>query len=257
MPRPDKPQSLEDQLDAALDGFVAGARHAEIAPELRPELQAAGKLRAVFARIEVDDAVARRHLARVLAQPAAPSTLAEAAVPSRAYRALAARRWRRRVAAFALAAALVLTPLVVLSARTLPGEPLYPVKLTVENARLTAARWSPNRAADERTRIARTRLGELDRLVGAGRVDQIPTAISALDGAVAAAQRAIGALTGREDLTRAALDQSLRDLRSGQTAELTSLLKRLPSSTPVAARVKIEGAVRRSLSQTSTTAAAH
>ncbi len=124
------------------------------------------------------------------------------------------------------------------------------MKLTVENARLTAARWSPSRTALERTRIARARLSELDRLVSAGGVDQIPTAIAALDSAVATAQVAGGTVTGKQRPFRAAgLDDGLRELRADRTAELASLLRRLPSSTPVAARVKIEGAVERSLSQ--------
>jgi hypothetical protein len=239
MPRPDKPERFEEQLDAALDGVVPGV----VIAELVPLLEAADELRAACARSELGPTAARRHLATILATPVET-------VGPRASRALPRRRWTRRVAGFALAAALLLTPLVVLSASDLPGEPLYPVKLTVENARLTAALWSPDREAGERTRIARTRLSELDRLVSAGRVEQIPTAISALDRAVAAAQRTFGSLTGQERSTQAAaLDERLRDLRAGRTAQLTSLPRRLPSSTPVAARVKIEGAVERSLSQ--------
>jgi hypothetical protein len=48
----------------------------------------------------------------------------------------------------------------------------------------------------------------------------------------------------------------LEDLEWNGLACRATKLKRLPSSTPVAARVEIEGAVRRSLSQTTTTAAA-
>ncbi len=234
MPRPDKPQSFEDQLDAALDGIRPGV----VTGEFAPLLEVAGELRAACARMRLDPKVAREHLAGVLG-PAA----SRAAAPR--------RRWRRRVAAFALAAALAVTPLVALSTRALPGEPLYQVKLTVENARLAAASWSPNRTADERAHIARTRLGELDQLVADGSVERIPGAITGVDSAMAAAQHAIGALRGQDDLARvAALQGRLRDLRAGRTAELTSLVRRLPSSTPVAARVRIEGTVERSLSQT-------
>jgi hypothetical protein len=243
MLRPHKAPRFEDQLDAALDGAIPRAVRAELAPLL----QAADELRAALARIELDPAAARGQLAQLLARPTTPvgprARWAGRARP-------APRRWHRRAAALALAAALVLAPLVALSADELPGEPLYPVKLTVENARLTAARWSPSRSALERTRIARARLRELDRLVSAGRVDRIPTAISALDSAVATAQLALGAVTGRQrPALAAALDDGLRELHADRTAELASLLRRLPSSTPVAARVKIEGAVERSLSQ--------
>jgi anti-sigma factor RsiW len=234
---------LEDQLDAALDGAIPGAARAELGPLLR----AADELRTALARIELDPAAARRHLAQPLASPTTPAgPRARSAGRARP----ATRRRRRRAAVLALAAGLVLAPLVALSADELPGEPLYLVKLTVENARLHAARWSPSRSALERIRSARARLSELHRLVSAGRIDRIPTAISALDGAVATTQLAVGAVAGPlRPAGASALDDGLRELRADRTAELTSLPRRLPSSTPVAARVKIEGAVELSLSQ--------
>jgi hypothetical protein len=108
---------------------------------------------------------------------------------------------------------------------------------------MTAAR-SPAQRAELRTQYAGTRLHELDSLVGAGRADRIPGAISALDSALTAAHRSVGDAGG---LRVGELDGRLRELRAGQTAELTSLVRRLPSTTPTVARVKIEGAVRRSL----------
>ena len=250
MPRSRKPAGLEDQLDAVLDG-----RHGPVPVELVPPVQAAEALRATCARMELDPAAGPRHLAQALSTPADELSAPPGELAGRTGRAIRAgratrdagrrRRRRRRVAAFALAAAAVLTLVVTLAGNALPGEPLYPVKLTVENARLTAAHWSPRQQADLRTNFASTRLHELDSLVGHGRVDQIPTAIAALDGALVAAQRAEGAAGGGPGG-----DQRLRDLRAGRTAELTSLVRRLPSTTPAAARVKIEGAVQRSLSAT-------
>lgn len=275
MPRSRKPAALEDQLDAALDGL-----RGPVAAELGPLLEAAEELRTALERPRLDAAVARRHLAQALGPAAAEAVTvppieldaavrdshetqdargAEVVAATRAARATRGARgtrasrarceagngraWRRRAAAFTLAAAAVLTPLVVLSGHTLPGEPLYPVKVTAENARLAVA-LSPEQRADLRSRYAATRLDELEGLVDDGRIDQIPSAISALDGALAAAQRSLGT-TGPRAGT---LDQRLRQVRAGQTAELTSLVKRLPSTTPTAARVKIEGAVDRSLS---------
>ena len=256
MPRPGKPKRSADQLDAALDGIGPGV----VAAELLPLLEAADELRAMCARIELDPEVASRHLAQVLGPAGATVTGLAGAARAKGVREIAAkprarlaappRSWRRRVAAFAVAAAVVLTPMVVLSTRTVPGDALYPVKLTVESARLTAAHWSADRTADERTHVASTRLDELDELVSTGQIERIPAAISALDKALGTAHRAVGSVTGQRDPARvAALDQRLSDLRAGRTAQLTSLVKRLPSSTPVAARVKIEGAVERSLSE--------
>lgn len=245
MPRSRKPAALDDQLDAALDGL-----RGPVAAELGPLLEAAEELRATLMQPRLDTAVARRHLALALSPAPAEAvtvTPIQLDTGARASRARGGagngRAWRRRAAAFTLAAAAVLTPLVLLSGHTLPGEPLYPVKVTAENARLAVA-LSPEQRADLRSRYAATRLDELEGLVDGGRIDQIPSAISALDGALAAAQRSLGT-TGAPAGT---LDQRLRQVRAGQTAELTSLVKRLPSTTPTAARVKIEGAVNRSLS---------
>ncbi len=243
MARSERPKRLEDRLDAALDGIGVGT----VATELAPLLRAAGELRAACARMELAPEAARGHIAKALGA----AEVAEVSGIAVAPRSTPRRRWRRRGATFALAAALVLTPLVALSTATLPGEPLYPVKLTVENARLTAARWSSDRTVDERTRIARSRLAELHQLVASGRTDRIASAISTLDGAVNAAQRAAGTVNGLQDPARlAALNGRLGNLRAGRTAELTSLVRRLPSTTPVAARVEIEGAVERSLART-------
>jgi hypothetical protein len=251
MPRSENPHRLEDQLDAALDGLDAGSAAARL-----PLLRAADELRAACSGAAPDPALARQHLTRVLGPDAAALVTGVGPDVASAHRGrrdrrghrAAGRRWTRRVAAFALAAALALTPLAVLSRGTLPGEPLYPVKLTVESARMTTVAWSPGRAADERARTAGTRLQELDELVSSGDVPRILGAISALDRALAAAQDAAAAVTGRAGPARlAALDERMRALRAGRTAQLTSLARRLPLTTPVAARVQIEGAVRRSL----------
>jgi hypothetical protein len=264
MPRSRKPKRIAEQLDAALDGTGP----AVVAAELVPALRAGEELRAACARMELGPEVRQRHLARlgvameaVAADgPVPASTPGAAAVAPAGVGELAARRpvrrvapsrsWRHRLATITVAAAAVLTPLVVASGGTVPGEALYPVKLTVENARLAAALGSPSRTAGERARIAGTRLDELDELVAAAQVERIPAAILALDHALSGARAAAGSVTGTGDPARAAaLDRRLDDLRAGRTAQLTSLLKRLPSSTPVAARVRIQGAVQRSLSE--------
>ena len=239
MPRSRKPGRLAEQLDAALDGTGP----AVVAAELVPELRAGEELRAACARMELGPEVRRRHLARL-------GVTMEAVAAEPARRAAPSRSWRHRLATITVAAAAVLTPLVVASGGTVPGEALYPVKLTVENARLAAAMGSPGRTAGERARIAGTRLDELDELVATAQVERIPAAILALDHALSGARAAAGSVTGTGDPARAAaLDRRLDDLRAGRTAQLTSLLKRLPSSTPVAARVRIQGAVQRSLSE--------
>ena len=153
MPRP-KPNKLHDELDALLDG-----RPVELTDELAPLVEAADALRAELAALELDPTVADRHLERVLQGSATVVQLA----PRQQ-----ANGWdlRRRVAAVALAAALVLAPATMASAAALPGQAMYPFKLAIEQLRLASVQWSPAREAGERTRVADERLDEVKDLVG-------------------------------------------------------------------------------------------
>lgn len=79
---PEEPAALEDQLDAALDG-----PRGPVAAEFGPLLEAAEELRASLARLQLDPAVARRHLALALGPAAAeaaqvPRPVAAEAVPA-------------------------------------------------------------------------------------------------------------------------------------------------------------------------------
>ncbi len=152
MPRP-KPNKLHDELDALLDG-----RPVELTDELAPLVEAADALRAELAALELDPAVADRHLERVLQGSATVVQL-----PPRRQ----ASGWdlRRRVAAVALAAALVLAPATIASAAALPGQAMYPFKLAIEQLRIASVQWSPSREAGERTRVADERLGEVQDLI--------------------------------------------------------------------------------------------
>src|SRR5215218_6583891 len=178
MPWP-KPNKLEDELDALLDG-----RPVELTDELVPLAEAANELRVELAGLRLDPEVADRHLERVLHGSAPVVRL-----PVRGQ----ASGWdvRRRVIAVALAAALVLAPATIASAAALPGQAMYPFKLAIEQVRIASVQWSPPREAGERTRIAQERLEELNRLVELKMFNQIPTAVSALDKAVRDAQVAV------------------------------------------------------------------
>ncbi|HET6752314.1 MAG TPA: hypothetical protein VFL71_23965 [Actinomycetes bacterium] len=178
MPRP-KPNKLHDELDALLDG-----RPVELTDELAPLVEAADALRAELAALELDPAVADRHLERVLQGSATVVQL-----PPRRQ----ANGWdlRRRVAAVALAAALVLAPATMASAAALPGQAMYPFKLAIEQLRIASVQWSPSREAGERTRVADERLGEVQDLFRLRMFNQLPDAVTALGKAVVAAQVAV------------------------------------------------------------------
>ena len=178
MPRP-KPNKLHDELDALLDG-----RPVELTDELAPLVEAADALRAELAALQLDPAVADRHLERVLQGSATVVQL-----PPRRQ----ANGWdlRRRVAAVALAAALVLAPATMASAAALPGQAMYPFKLAIEQLRIASVQWSPSREAGERTRVADERLDEVQDLIEFKMFNQLPNALTALGKAVAAAQVAV------------------------------------------------------------------
>jgi hypothetical protein len=178
MPRP-KPNKLHDELDALLDG-----RPVELTDELAPLVEAADALRAELAALQLDPTVADRHLERALRGSATVVQL-----PPRRQ----ANGWdlRRRVAAVALAAALVLAPATMASAAALPGQAMYPFKLAIEQLRIASVQWSPSREAGERTRVADERLDEVQSLIELRMFNQLPNALTALGKAVAAAQVAV------------------------------------------------------------------
>jgi Domain of unknown function (DUF5667) len=229
MHRP-KPNQLHDDLDALLDG-----RPFELTDELVPLGEAADALRAELAAFELDPEIADRHLARILEDSA---TIV--ALPARGD----GNGWRRRMAAVALAAALVLAPATMASAAALPGQAMYPLKLAIEQARLASVQWSPAREAGQRIRIAGERLEELDQLVELRMDTQVPDAVRAVDRAVMAATQAVqeASIQG-VDVTKVAGE--LRAVKQQQHAQLATLLQRLPT-TPPSIRRAIETAVRQS-----------
>jgi 1-acyl-sn-glycerol-3-phosphate acyltransferase len=154
-----------DKLDAALDG-----RLVEVDEDLAPLVETVAELRGALAGVELDPEAAERHLGMILDGEAKVVALPTGLRPQ-------ISRWRRRVAAVALAAALTVLPAIMASASALPGQALYPVKLAVEQLQVTAVSWSSTREAGERIRIANNRLDELDRLIQLNAADRIAPAI--------------------------------------------------------------------------------
>jgi hypothetical protein len=229
-----RPNQTHERLDALLDG-----RPGEVTDDLAPLLAAAEALRGELAEFELDPEVVDRHLEQVLDRPAAVVPL-----PVREDRG----GLRRRLVAVGLAAALVLVPATAASAASgsaLPGQPLYPVKLAFEQFRLATVQWSATAEAHERTRLAATRLKELDRLVQLRMLRQIPSAIRALDKAVAAARVAVRealAENGRDsELVAAAskLDE-VQSAGNGELNELTAIMKELRPANAAAITLAME-----------------
>jgi hypothetical protein len=231
MPWP-KPNKLDDELDALLDG-----RPVELTDELAPLAEAANELRMELAGLRLDPEVADRHLERVLHGSASVVQL-----PVRG----PASGWdvRRRVAAVALAAALVLAPATIASAAALPGQAMYPFKLAIEQVRIASVQWSTPREAGERTRVAQERLEELNRLVELKMFNQIPSAVSALDKAVLDAQAAVQE-AGQEGQPVPGVVSALNAVKEvgGQTLAKVVATVSDPSLLPAGTRNAIKAAV--------------
>jgi Domain of unknown function (DUF5667) len=214
-----RPNQTHDRLDALLDG-----RPGEVTDDLAPLLAAAEALRADLADLEIDPEVVDRHLEQALDRPATVVPLPVRNVGT------GGSVLRRRLAAAGLAAALVLVPATAASAASsdaLPGQALYPVKLAVEQFRLAAVQWSPTREAQERAKLAAMRLKELNRLVELQMFRQVPTAIRALDKAVADAEAAVAEAAEAEGTDvapeLAAVLDTLIDVAVAQYGELRDL----------------------------------
>jgi hypothetical protein len=255
--------SLDDELDALLDA-PPGESRLHVSAELAPLVAVAAALRAELATVVPDPGVARRQISHAIGMPRlARSQLAgnghggsgwgigtdaasrsrrqgDPSVPRMADWRDAAKpgpsRLRRRVAAIALAAALLLIPATIASGRSLPGQPLYPVKLSVEDVRLAALAWSPGGTARERLRIADVRLDELSRLADGGQVGRVPDAVLSLRAAVDDAAQAVDQASLQEvDSDRSvALRQSLSNVESRQIISLRNVAARLPRTSPAA-----------------------
>ena len=201
------PARADEELDVVLDGH----RHL-YASELGPAVEAARMLGAELRAIQIAPEVAERHIAMAL---------------TRARYAAVRARWRsaRRVAVAAVAAAvLVVGPTAMLAGAALPGDPLYPLKRTIEAADLRLAR-SPASEARAHTRIAGARLGELHMLYAKGRTGQIAGAIADLSDALARANAAVARAMLVEGNTgeTSALAVQLADVRQNMVTELGTI----------------------------------
>jgi len=103
----------------------------------------------------------------------------------------------------------------------------------VEQLRVTAVSWSSTREADQRIRIANTRLGELDRLIQLNAADRIPPAIGRLHQAYVDAQQAV--------------DEAVRD--TGNLSQARALDKKLAPVSAALERLQDQGMLLASAGQ--------
>jgi hypothetical protein len=208
-----------EQLDALLDG-----RLTEVPDELASLVAVADELRAELATIELDPAVAEQHLNRLYRRGRAGTRAARhQRVDS---------MWRRRVVSVGFAAILLLVPASFASGHALPGDPLYPLKRSIERVRLAAA-MSPDADAQEKAHLADIRLEELQGLIQAGDFGEVPQALVALQQAVLQAQQALidARARGADSTEIAALETRLAGLEQRKAEAIESALKGMPEPT--------------------------
>jgi len=123
----------------------------------------------------------------------------------------------------AVAAALLVGGLTsaAASGNSLPGDPLYPVKLAVENAQLAVA-FDPAARARLHAQFADVRLTEAQRLIAAGRVQEGVRQVDQYDSAVAQLNHALAGGTF-DDNAIAELRQFMTDHQASADASLQSL----------------------------------
>lgn len=229
-------QDLAEQLDQALEDLHEG-RPTNVPEELDELLGAASRLRSAAARQPVERSQAQidHQLARVRSfarqhvggLPPGPVRVASATRAPETTRPEVT--WRRRALSIAVAAALLAVPATLVSAESGPGDPLYALKLGVEQVRI-ATSLSPEAEAEERTRIAQIRLDELNGLIETGQYDRVPGALSSLEAALTAAEQATArARSAGEDSTLiASLEAEQAGLAAAQQETLTRAVTEAP-----------------------------
>jgi hypothetical protein len=241
---------LESVRSGQLTTDECVAAHPEIAAELRPILEVAASLRPP--PLAPMDPIARaRGRAALIAAMASEDPAIEPLAGSRYLHAVLAALTRpnnlinrsARLRALPVAVTIVLAialggGAVAASAESLPGDPLYPVKLTVENVQLAAA---PNDAARAQLSLqqAGSRVDEIDRASRFGRADAIGTAAASYIQSVTNANQHLA--------KAAASGQNVEGLATGLNNDLASQRTALEADenvAPTSARAALIAAAR-------------
>ncbi|MFN2232200.1 MAG: DUF5667 domain-containing protein [Anaerolineae bacterium] len=140
---------------------------------------------------------------------------------------------RRATAAWAvvlasLAVLLCSGGIVFAADRTLPGDALYPVKTTVEEARLWIAHG--DRDAHLSLQFAETRIQEIKYLGVAGRFDDMATAAGRFESQMQHTDHALHELAERDAELAQALAAQSEEARTAYRRELVELLQAAPDS---------------------------
>ncbi len=247
--------TAEDQLEYCLEEIAAGRKTvAECValypetPDLEARLGAAQTLRAwppPELGPQASEAMEQRLREHLRQQP--HSTWRDGASMQRAAAVPASRKW-----ALSAGLALILVVslatgggLVYASSGALPGDALYPVKTSLEAARLGLA-FSEAQAVTLRLEFSERRLDEIEALVNANRLAQVPETLEAYTAEVQAAITAVDA-AAKDTTARQVRGQAQAELHA-QRARLGELRSQLPSQAQTALD-RAEGVSNKALEQ--------
>ncbi len=230
-------ESGQETLDSIL------ARHSDLSEALRPQLEAALWLRRSRPQLEARPAylqASRRRLVTELGR-------APQAIPAR-------QRWfdtspRSLALEFVTLAMLIVTILAVgnnirLASRlALPNEPLYPLKLALENLEL-AFNTDPAREASLYTEFSRRRTSEVVELVLIGKYEQVPATAARLDEHIQQAQANMDTLALSDPAQAARLETALQDNLANEAFILQVLLETSPAEAAPGLQQVLEIATR-------------
>jgi len=242
------PSNADDAtlLDGALQRVRAGesvdailADHRDAAADLRPSLELAGLLIALSPAPDPARSLAKARV-RASVMAAAQQRLQRRVSPF-------SFSWLLRPAGFAMTAASVVFALgsggaVVASASALPGEPLYAVKLAVEEARTAAVSASGDQSAQAtlRASLAHLRVEEAATLVQRNK----PLPPGVIDAAKRHSEKAELAAVQLSETQRAQAVPTLTAAHDQRTTTLNRLLTSgdlpLPAQTAIAGALELE-----------------
>lgn len=241
------PEEIEQILQVLLDRVLIErksidsvlAQYPDLESELRPHLQAALWLVDQKRALEPRPGFVRASRRRLVDQIHQEQVMAgvHPGPPARPW-AWFARLFASPSPAFKLVGILLVAILLVsatsgvalASQNALPGDPLYPVKLQVEEVALAL---TPSNAGDAQLHIefAGRRLSEIQGLVQAGRYDPIPGTVNQFESDVSEALDAVERIAIQDEAEGKTLAASLQSGLQEEASGLQPLTSQAPAST--------------------------
>jgi hypothetical protein len=232
-----KHEEIEQILQTCLDEIQSGQETLDSAaacyPELRSQLEAALWLRARSTALAPRPGFVAQSRQRLVAQLEV-SAAREPPFLSGVWGRLQPLFTQKRLAfhfvvAMLLMACLVLssTGLAAASQGSIPGDTLYPVKITLEKTQLVLSLGEEHRA-ELHLQFAERRLVEIQNLVIENRFDQLHNTINAFEFQAKEASRLLWSIGSRNSARAKALAGELGQMLKEQTAILPVLLQATP-----------------------------